>query len=385
MKAASFLSTKSIFYGEGAFNQALEEIVNCGNKPLIVTGNSAVKLGYVERIVEFLQNHDIVPVQYNGVTSEPDDKHVDKGLDIYINNNCDFLIAIGGGSPIDAAKAIGVMAANSGKISDYMGLNKVKNQIPPVVAIPTTSGTGSEVTRYTIINDSRRDVKMLIASSYMIPELAIVDPELTVSVPASVTAATGMDALTHAIEGYTSTKCQPLTDNLALSAISRISRFLPGAYKNGLDLEARGEVMLAAMEAGMVINNSSVTLVHGMSRPLGALFHVPHGISNAVLLSVCMEFASKEIPSKFARIAEAMGVDITGHSDVEAARKAINKIKEICEVLEIPTISELGIDKGEIVRCLDKMAEDALASGSPANTVRKVSKEDIVSLYRKAL
>ncbi|AZO94849.1 iron-containing alcohol dehydrogenase [Halocella sp. SP3-1] len=385
MKAARFLTPKSIFYGEGVLDQALKEIVSYGNKPLIVTGNSAVRLGYVKRVMEFLRDYNIFPVLYNDVTSEPDDKHVEKGLQIYENNNCDFLIAIGGGSPIDAAKAIGIMVANPGKISDYMGLDKVENNIPAVIAIPTTSGTGSEVTRYTIINDTSRDVKMLIASFYIMPEMAIVDPELTISVPASVTAATGLDALTHAIEGYTSVKNQPLTDNLALSAIRKISRYLKRAYLDGNDMEARSQLMLASTEAGLVINNSSVTLVHGMSRPIGALFHIPHGISNAVLLGDCMKFACTGNQKRFAELARAMANNRIDGSAPELAIKGVMLIRSLCNDVGIPNLLELGIEKNDYLANLEKMAEDALASGSPGNTYRSPDKEDIISIYKKLL
>lgn len=385
MKAAKYLTPETIFYGQGVLDEALKELLKFGNKPLIVSGNSAVKLGYFSTIKQFLQEHGVEPVLYSDVTSEPDDRHVRKGLECYKDNDCDYLIAIGGGSPIDAAKAIGIMVTNPGKISDYMGSSKVKKQIPPVAAIPTTAGTGSEVTRYTIINDTSKDVKMLIASPYIMPEVAIADPELTVSLPPGVTAATALDALTHAIEGYTSVKNQPLTDNLALSAINRISRNLKTAYEDGKNIEARSQLMLASTEAGLVINNSSVTLVRGMSRPIGALFHVPHGISNAVLLGECMEFARKGYEKRFAEVAKALGVNSPGASDEELAAQGVKKVKKICEQVEVPDILELGFKKETYLSKLEKMAEDALDSGSPANTCHSPDRAQLINIYKKLL
>lgn len=379
MKSMQFLSPAHIYYGEGAIEKALPNIVGFGKKALIVTGNSAIKLGHISKIKDMLGEHEVDSVEYIRTNSEPTDTQIYEGVSIYKEAECDFIIAIGGGSALDAAKAIGFLITNKGDIADYAGLGKVENPIPPLVAIPTTSGTGSEATRYTIITDTKRDVKMLIGSSHLIPTVAVVDPLYTMSVPASVTAATGIDALTHAIEGYTSVKNQPLTDTLALSAINRISKYLRKVYEDGEDIEARTELIIAALEAGLVINNSSVTLVHGMSRPIGAVFHVSHGVSNALLLGNCIEFAKDGHLKRFGQVAKAMG--ITAASDKEMAKALVEEIKSLCKDIKIPTIEELGIDKDEFIEKMDKMAVDALASGSPANTFLKPSKEDIIAIY----
>ncbi|SNY41346.1 1,3-propanediol dehydrogenase [Orenia metallireducens] len=385
MSTNVFLAPPSIFYGAKAIKEATNKLIGLGNKALIVSGNSAVRLGYIKEITDILDQNNIEAVIYAQIGAEPDDNHVSKGVDLYQNNSCDFLIAIGGGSPLDAAKAIGLMVTNPGQVSDYMGLGKVENPIPPLVAIPTTAGTGSEVTQYTIINDIANDIKMLIGSPYLIPEAAIVDPVLTLSVPSRVTAATGIDALTHAIEGYTSIKNQPLTDNLALSAINRIAKNLRIACSEGDNQEARSQMILAAMEAGMVINNSSVTLVHGMSRPIGALFHIPHGVSNALLLGDCLDYAKDGNIERFARVAKAMGVADTYNSNLELAKAGIEAIKKLCADIKIPNILDLGIKQEEFLAQIDKMADDALASGSPANTYRQPSKADIVKIYKQLI
>jgi 1,3-propanediol dehydrogenase len=385
MKAEQFLAPSAIFYGPDSLEEAQTKVAELGTRALLVTDKIMEELKYVAKVKKILAASNLDAVVYSEVNQEPNDQHVSKGVSLYQQKQCDFIIALGGGSPIDAAKAIGAMLTNSGSISDYMGLGKIKNAIPPLVAIPTTAGTGSEVTQYTIINDTANDVKMLIGSPELIPEVAIVDPLLTLSVPAEVTAATAVDALTHAIEGYTSVKHQPLTDTLALSAIERIANYLEQAYVDGSNIKARSQLMLAAMEAGMVINNSSVTLVHGLSRPIGALFHLAHGISNAVLLGDCLEYASEGNPERFAKVAQKLGVDDLELTDLEMAQAGVAKVNELCSVVNIPSISELGVNRNKFIKRLDKMAEDALNSGSPANTYRQPSKKEIIGIYKKLI
>lgn len=361
-----------------------EKVKTLGKKALIVSDKCMSDAGYVEKLKNILMKEGISNETYLEVNGEPIDTMIYEGLDIYKNNVCDFLIGVGGGSPIDTAKAIGLMANNPGNISDYMGLGKVKNPLPPVIAIATTSGTGSEVTQFTIICDTKTDTKMLIGSPYIVPSMAVNDPLFTMSVPAKITAATGIDAFTHAIESYISKKSNPFTEVMSLSAISRISKYIRRAWANGDDLEARSQMMLASMEAGIAFSNASVTIVHGMSRPIGALFHVAHGISNAVLLPECMKFALMGAPEKFAKVAETMGENIQGLSTLEAAKKAVQAIVQLNEDLEIPTISGLGIDKEKFYDAIPKMANDAIASGSPGNTPRKVTHEQIMQIYKNA-
>ncbi|KUK55229.1 MAG: Iron-containing alcohol dehydrogenase [Atribacteria bacterium 34_128] len=341
-------------------------------------------IGYVDRLVNNLKKQHVEISLFNEVDTEPIDQYVEKGTHIFNENHCDFLVALGGGSPIDTAKAISLMASNPGEVQNYMGFGKVKQEGPPIVAIPTTAGTGSEVTQFTIITDTKNNVKMLIGSEYLIPQIAIDDPALTLSVPQNITAATGINALTHSIEDYISRRHQPLADIFDLSSIRRITKYLRRAWANGDDEEARSEMMLAALEAGIAFNNSSVTIVHGMSRPLGALFHVSHGISNAVLLPTCLEYAIMGIPERFVMVAEAMGANTIGLSPLESAKEGVKLIKQLCVDVEIPNIFGLGIDKNDFMQSLDKMASDALANGSPNNTARKPSKEEIIKIYEKS-
>ena len=225
-------------------------------------------------------------------------------------------------------------------------------------------------------------VKMLLSGPSLIPDIAIVDYDYCVSTPKSITAATGLDALTHAIESYTSKKAQPLTDTVALSAVKRIFKYLPAAYNDGNDVKAREEMSIAALEAGIAINNASVTIVHGMSRPIGANFHVPHGISNAMLLEKCLGFALDGAYERFAELARSIGAADKSDSDKSAAETLIMAINELCKECEIPTLAEYGIDKKKFYSVMDKMAEDAIASGSPSNTIKTVTKDDVIAIYK---
>jgi len=319
---------------------------------------------------------------YDRITGEPTTDMIREGVSIYLKYACDFCIGLGGGSPLDAAKAISFMAVHSGEIKDYCG-KEIEGTIPPVVAVPTTSGTGSEATRFTVITDEERNIKMLLKGDCLLPQIAVVDPGFTIDMPKSVTASTGLDALTHAVEAYTSVKAMPMTDTLAISAIQRIMKYLPAAYTNGSDIQAREEMSIAALEAGICINNSSVTLVHGMSRPIGALFHVPHGLSNAMLLKECLAFAQDGAYDRFAALGRAIGAAAQGDSDEAASGRFIEKLGELCGACEVPSLKTYGIKQEDFNALVEKMASDAVASGSPGNTRKKISVDDCIHIYGK--
>ena len=371
-----------IITGKGALDEAKCYIKSYGKKALIVTGKHVVESTMMQMLIDILDDIDVEYSIFDGITGEPTDCMIEEGIKLYQETNCEFLIGIGGGSPLDSAKAIGAMITNPGAIADYNG-KEIPNMIPPVVAIPTTAGTGSEATKFTIITDTKKDIKMLLKGDYLIPNLAIVDYELGMTAPKSVTAATGLDALTHAVEAYTSKKATVMTDTLAVSAIKRIVRYLPIVYRDGTNEEAREEMAIAALEAGICINNSSVTLVHGMSRPIGALFHVPHGMSNAILLTKCMAFAAINVTDRLAILARETKVANLEESDTIAADKFLTKLDEICKICDIPTLSGYGIDQDKYESVIEKMATDAVASGSPSNTRRDVTKEDCMKLYKE--
>lgn len=375
-----FLMPERIEAGENAAKTAMPHIAALGRHALIVTGKIVVTLDAFSEFTEELKKHGVAYDIFSGITGEPDDLMIKAGLDAYCEKGCDFMIGFGGGSPIDAMKAIAVLAVCGGTLRDYMG-KEICGKLPPMVAVPTTAGTGSEATKFTVITDSETQVKMLLKGSSLIPTLAVVDPCYTMTSPKSITASTGLDALTHAIESYTSNKAQPLTDAVALSAVKRIFRYLPRAYENGDDREARSEMSVAALEAGIAINNASVTLVHGMSRPIGALFHVPHGLSNAMLLVKCLSFAKDGAVDRFAELGRAICAASENDSDDVAADKFIDGLEKICAVCHVPTIEEYGIDREAFLAAVEKMSRDAVISGSPANTRKPVTEQDVSALY----
>lgn len=366
--------------GENALDAAKEFILPLGKKALIVTGKNVLAHGITGQLTEKLDSWGISWQIYSEILSEPTDQMIYAGVKAYRESSCDFCIGIGGGSPLDSAKAIAAMTVNSGHLSDYMG-KEISGSRPPLVLIPTTAGTGSEATKFTIITDTEHEVKMLLKGEMLLPDVAVIDPEFTLSAPPGVTAATGMDALAHAVESYTSRKRNPLTDLYALSAIRRIFQYLPAAYQNGQDRTARQEMALAAYEAGICINNASVTIVHGMSRPIGALFHVPHGLSNAMLMQECFSYVMDGCPERFADIARAIGAASPEGSSKEASGQFLAKLKELCGILHIPTLAEYGIDRGEFEARMPKMAKDAMASGSPSNTIKDITEKDLLTIY----
>lgn len=379
--AREFIVPGKIVSGSGALEAAESALKAFGKKALIVTDKVMIDLGNCAKVEAALKNEGIDYVIYSDITGEPTDVMIDGGVKVYKENSCDFIVALGGGSPIDSMKAIASLIENGGSISDYMG-KVIDVPVPPMVAIPTTAGTGSEATQFTIITDTKKDIKMLLKGAVLMPTLAIIDPQFTMTAPPKITAATGLDALCHAVEAYTSRKAQTLSDTFAVSAVKRIFKFLPVAFKDGKNEEARVEMSVAALEAGIAFNNASVTIIHGMSRPIGALFHVAHGLSNAMLMKECLKFALPGAYDRFADLGRAIGAAKEEDSDEAAAKKFLKEIENITKVLETPTLEEYGIDREKFFSVIDKMAFDAMASGSPQNTKRDVSVEDVKQIYR---
>lgn len=376
-----FLMPRYVVTGEGALDKAGNNIKLLGSKALIITDDIMVKLGNISKVTDLLDKINVKYAIYHDVNGEPTDSMVENGIKKYKDENCNFLIALGGGSPIDTMKAIGAMITNPGNINDYLG-KVIEKETPPLVAIPTTAGTGSEATQFTIITDTKRNIKMLLKGPYLIPTIAIIDPVFSMTSPKSVTSATGLDALTHAIESYTSKLVQPMSEIFSISAVKKIFNNLLEVYNNGSNVKARTEMSIAALQAGIAFNNSSVTIVHGMSRPIGALFHVPHGLSNAMLLTDCLKFVLPGAPDKFCDLAKAVGIYKDGMSDIEAGEAFIKAVEKLCNDLHVQTLEEFGVYKAKFDDDLDKMASDALDSGSPQNTRREVKKEDIISIYK---
>ncbi|MDA2176268.1 iron-containing alcohol dehydrogenase [Bacillus cereus] len=383
-EVSEFRMPKSVLYGRNSLEKLGEQSKKLGKRAFIVTDTIMEKLGYVEKCMQQLNKKGITVSTYNKVDAEPTNIHVLEALSLCKEEKCDFIIGIGGGSCIDAAKAVAVLYTNGGEVEDYVQKDiEIENNPLPLIAIPTTSGTGSEVTSVAVITNKKTDVKMMMKHPSFIPKVAIIDPVLTSSLPPQITATTGIDALCHAIEAYISKVSQPLTDVLALSAIESIMKYLRIAYEDGRNMEAREAMMIASLQAGIAFSNASVTLVHGMSRPVGALFHVPHGISNAILLPTVLEFTKTSAMKRLAKIGRSLNKDLYSNSDEEVADYTLGEIKKLCFDLRIPNLKEYGIDEIEFENAISKMASDAIESGSPANNPRVPSYDEIKELYRE--
>lgn len=380
--AKEFIVPGLIITGSGALELAESELGKLGRKAMIVTDKVMIQLGNCKKVENALKNQGIEYTIYSEIVGEPTDVMIENGLEQYKKEGCDFLVALGGGSPIDSMKAIGSLVADGGSISDYMGKN-IDVAMPPMAAIPTTAGTGSEATQFTIITDTKKDIKMLLKGKVLMPSLAVIDPQFTMTAPPKITAATGLDALCHAVEAYTSNKAQTLSDTFAMSAVKRIFKYLPAAFHDGRNEEARIQMSVAALEAGIAFNNASVTLIHGMSRPIGALFHVAHGLSNAMLLKVCLTYALPGAYDRFAELGRITGAATAADSDREASEKFLAATTRLAEELETPSLEQFGIEKKAFFEVIEKMAYDAMESGSPQNTRRMITQADIEKLYKE--
>lgn len=351
-------------------------------RPLIITDKMMVQLGYIGQLESMLGEHQIAVDVFDATVPEPTVSSIQAGVEMARNGNYDSLIALGGGSPIDSAKAIAILARHGGEMHDYKFPRQVNEAGLPIIAIPTTAGTGSEATRFTIITDETSDEKMLCVGMGFMPVAALVDYRLTLSLPPRTTADTGIDALTHAMEAYVSKKHNPYSDSQALSAMRLIGPNLRRAYHNGDDPQAREAMMLGSTLAGVAFSNASVALVHGMSRPIGAHFHVPHGLSNAMLLPSVTAYSIPAAAERYADCARAMGVASEQDSDDTANHKLLDELKALNEELQVPTPEQFGIEREHFFKLMPDMAEQSLASGSPGNNPRVPDADEIIEIYR---
>ncbi|MGE7941572.1 iron-containing alcohol dehydrogenase [Lysinibacillus xylanilyticus] len=378
-------SPGTIVYGRDSFEEVGVYAKKLGTKALIISDPIMESLGFVHQCSTLLKTYGLEAVSYLGVTTEPVDAYVAEGLRVLQSEGCDIIISVGGGSCIDTGKAIAVVATNGGYIGDYMKMAKIAEHTPiPHIAIPTTAGTGSEATDATVITNTTNEVKMMIKQPAFMPTIAIVDPILTVTSPPAITAATGIDALSHAIESYLSRLAHPYSNVLALSAMDLIVHNILKVYEQGNDIDAREAMSLGSMQAGLAFSNASVALVHGMSRPIGALFHVPHGISNAMLLPAVLEFSKDACIDRLADIGEFFNKDRELLSQEELADLAIVSIKEMCKRMDIDNLKQWGIDEEAYYAAIPKMATDAIASGSPGNNPKVPTQEELMELYKIA-
>lgn len=376
----------TLLIGAGASRELVAQLRKIGaRRVLLVTDAFMVSSGVVDAFTRELTGAQIPVTVFAGVQPDPTDTNVREGLRVFTEQRCDTLVALGGGSPIDAAKVIAILTTNPEPLSQYQGYHKIPKAGAPLLVIPTTAGTGSEVTKAAVITDTERDVKMMMLDRNLLPTVALVDYELSLTMPRVLTAHVGVDTLTHGIEAYVSRKATALTDPLALTCIRLVAENLETAWREPANGPAREGMMLAATLGGMAFANSSVALVHGMSRPIGAVFHVPHGLSNSMLLPAVTRFSLAAAPERYATIAKTMRLCAAEATIAAAGEALIAGLTALNTRLEVPRLRDCrGLEQARFEAVLEKMAADALASGSPQNNPRVPTAAEIVALYREA-
>ena len=381
-----FDAASSALIGGGVVKE-LPDLVAClgAKRVLLVTDPGVVELGIADTVASSLETAGLPTAVFSDVQPDPTDRNVTAGVEALRSHEADLIVAVGGGSPIDTAKVISVVPTNEGPLSGFKGLHKIRNPGLPLVAVPTTAGTGSEATKVAVITDTSNDVKMMMLSVSLQPRVAVVDYELTMTMPRLLTAAGGGDTFTHGLEAFVSRKANAQPDPFALSCLKLVATHLQAAWNQADDCAARAGMMLASFQGGMAFSNSSVCLVHGMSRPIGAVFHVPHGLSNAILLPTVTRFSIPGAVDRYAAAARHVGCAGSDHSDSVAAGRLVAWLEELNQSLELPRLRDCrGVTREKFEGTVEKMSADALASGSPANNPRVPTVEEIIQLYHQA-
>ncbi|MFB0526127.1 MAG: iron-containing alcohol dehydrogenase [bacterium] len=379
-----FYSPTRIIFGEGSLKRVGEEAKKFGEKVLIVTGkSSAKKSGSLDEVVNLVTSHNLRVEVFNKVEPDPSVETVEEGAKFAKKCAVDVVIGLGGGSPMDAAKGIALLMTNKGSIVDYFGTDKVKEPAVPIIAIPTTAGTGSEVTKYAVVTERKKMLKQIIGSSHINPKLAILDPLLTLSMPASLTANTGADALSHAIESYVCTKANPVSDILALESIRLIGEALPGAVSQPENIEVRKKMLFASSIAGIALTSSGAGIIHGMGYSITLYYGAPHGLANVLLMPEAMEFNLVASPVKYRNIAAAMGKKVEGLSEKDAARLSVVAVRELSEKIGIPRgLKEIGVKEESLAGFAEAVGKnERVLSLNP----RRPSTKEIEEIYRKSM
>ena len=368
--------------GEGSLEKAIGDLKGRGFKrALIVTDAFMNSCGTAGKVASLLSESGIPSIVYDGVMPNPTVSSVLQGLELLKENSADLVVSVGGGSPHDCAKAIALVATNGGEVKDYEGIDRSTNAALPLIAINTTAGTASEMTRFCIITDEERHVKMAIVDRHVTPIVSVNDPILMMGMPKGLSAATGMDALTHAFEAYVSTAATPLTDVCALKAAELIARFLPTACEDGSNMEAREAMAYAQFMAGMAFNNASLGYVHAMAHQLGGYYNLPHGVCNAVLLPHVLRYNAEVAAARIKDMGAAMGVDVKGLSDQDAAKATIAAVEALSKRIDIPaTLTDLGAKRDDVPVLADHALKDACAITNP----RQGSQAEVEALFLEA-
>jgi len=382
MSSAFFIPTVNLM-GAGCLTDAADAVKEQGfKKALIVTDKILSQIGMVKQVADLLSERGVESVVFDGTQPNPTIGNVEAGLELLKANECDFVISLGGGSPHDCAKGIALVASNGGKIADYEGVDQSAKPQLPLVAINTTAGTASEMTRFCIITDEARHIKMAIVDKNTTPLMSVNDPKLMLAKPASLTAATGMDALTHAIEAYVSTAATPITDAVAIKAIELIQAHLRTAVEDGQNLEAREQMAYAQFMAGMAFNNASLGYVHAMAHQLGGFYDLPHGVCNAVLLPHVQRYNAQVCPARLADVAKAMGVNVEGMTAEQGAEAALEAIQVLSKDVGIPAgLKDLGAKDQDISVLADNALKDACGFTNP----KQATHEEISGIYAAAM
>lgn len=383
MAASTFFIPSVNVIGNGALNDAMSTMKEYGyRRALIVTDAVLNKLGVAGDIQKRLQEFDILSVVFDGTHPNPTTVNVEEGLEMLRANDCDCVISLGGGSPHDCAKGIALVAANGGDIRDYEGVDRSAKPQLPMIAINTTAGTASEMTRFCIITDVTRHIKMAIVDKHVTPVLSVNDSSLMEGMPKGLTAATGMDALTHAIEAYVSIAATPITDACALKAITMIVENLPTAVEQGSNSEAREAMAYAQFLAGMAFNNASLGYVHAMAHQLGGFYDLPHGVCNAVLLPHVQVFNSKVAAARLRDCAKAMNIDVSAMNDEQGAAACVDAIRKLARQVNIPAgLRDLNVKEEDIPVLATNALKDACGFTNPIQATH----EEIMAIFRAAM
>lgn len=373
----------AIEFGNGSINDLANHVKALGGtKVLIVADPGVVQAGIAERLKEPLNAANIPYELFSNIEADPDIESIEEGTSLAKSSGCDLVVGVGGGSSLDTAKAIGLMITNPGHIRDYVGINKVGVPGAPVIAVPTTAGTGSELTIWSVLSDKKEKIKLSVGSAYNCPSLALCDPELTTTLPPHITAATGMDALTHALESYVNKATQPISEALSIQAMKLVAKSLRKAVVQGENLEARYDMLMASLIAAMAFNSTRLGLAHALAMPLGAQFKIPHGVVNAILLPEVMEYNIIGNTGKFAEIAAIFGERTEGLSEREAAERSVQAIRRLKRDIGITqTLADYGLEEKD----LDLIATEAMTSGNVPVNPRKPTLEDLKNICRAAM
>ncbi len=381
MQTFTFDAPTHLIFGSGAIAQLPEALTGLGTRVLVISDPGVAAAGILDRVVAPIRSGGHNVEITTDVEPNPSVETTERAAAAYRRTGCQWVLATGGGSAMDVGKAVAVLAAHQGSIRDYEGLGKIPGPAVPLVCVPTTAGTGSEVTIFSVITDRQRKFKMTIGSQHVLPKMAVCDPDLTVSMPQPLTAATGMDALTHAIECYTNTVYHPVSKTLALEATRLIGRALRRAYANGRDLDARTKMLLASTLAAMAFTRTRLGNVHAMSHPVGAHFDVPHGVANALLLPYVMDWNLPGCLDSFPAVAEALGEDVRGLSPRAAAEVALDAVRQLARDVGIPErLRDVGVTRDG----LPAMTDDAMKSGNVLVNPRTTSRTEMLALFERA-